>query len=263
VARRVSSRRLVGREYQLAELQRLLHDAIAGKARIALIGGESGVGKTRLADELLHHAKAQGVRVLAGDCIELAEGELPYAPLIGALRPLFRAGDPALDAVREEFNRPLGDVDAADQGRVFELLLDALDALAQEAPVVLVLEDIHWADRSTRDFLAFAARRKVTGLFLGPLTNLAKGLLEDTAAFRDWRPTVMAGAFAVEGKAAGGADFNSWSDPEALQRALESGVMPRLVPLDVTRLVEVTGDDLARGAACCVWRWTGCRSTCR
>lgn len=101
------------------------------------------------------------------------------------------------------------------------------------------------------NFLAFAARRKVTGLFLGPLTNLAKGLLEDPAAFRDWRPTVMAGAFAVEGKAAGGADFNSWSDPEALQRALESGVMPRLVPLDVTRLVEVTGDDLARGAACC------------
>lgn len=101
------------------------------------------------------------------------------------------------------------------------------------------------------NFLAFAARRKVTGLFLGPLTNLAKGLLEDPAAFRDWRPTIMAGAFAVAGKAAGGADFNSWSDPEALQRTLEAGVMPRLVPLDVTRLVEVTADDLAQGAACC------------
>jgi predicted ATPase/DNA-binding CsgD family transcriptional regulator len=158
VARRVSSRRFVGREQQLAELRRLLQETMDGHARIALIGGESGVGKTRLADELLHHAKARGVRVLAGDCVELAEGELPYAPLIGALRPLIRADDPALTAVREAFNRPPGDIDPADQGRVFERLLDALDALAQEAPLTLVLEDIHWADRSTRDFLAFAAR---------------------------------------------------------------------------------------------------------
>jgi purine nucleosidase len=82
--------------------------------------------------------------------------------------------------------------------------------------------------------LAFRARARVAGLFLGPLTNLAQGLLEDPGAFRDWRPTVMAGAFAVEGKAAGGADFNSWSDAEALARVLERGVMPRLVPLDIT-----------------------------
>jgi inosine-uridine nucleoside N-ribohydrolase len=101
------------------------------------------------------------------------------------------------------------------------------------------------------NFLAFAARRKVTGLFLGPLTNLAKSLLEDPAAFRDWRPTVMAGAFTVEGKAAGGADFNSWSDPEALQRVLEAGIMPRLVPLDVSHQVAVTADDLSNGAVCC------------
>ena len=101
------------------------------------------------------------------------------------------------------------------------------------------------------NFLAFAARRKVAGLFLGPLTNLAKGLLEDPAAFRGWRPTIVAGAFAVEGKAAGGADFNSWSDPEALQRTLEAGVMPRLVPLDVTHQVSVTAEDLSKGAVCC------------
>jgi inosine-uridine nucleoside N-ribohydrolase len=101
------------------------------------------------------------------------------------------------------------------------------------------------------NFLAFAARRKITGLFLGPLTNLAKGLLEDPAAFRDWRPTVMAGAFAVAGKAAGGADFNSWSDPEALQRTLEGRVMPRLMPLDVSHQVSITAEDLAKGAVCC------------
>lgn len=101
------------------------------------------------------------------------------------------------------------------------------------------------------NFLAFAARRKISGLFLGPLTNLGKGLLEDPVAFRGWRPTIVAGAFAVEGKAKGGADFNTWSDPEALQRTLEAGTLPRLMPLDVTHQVEITADDLAKGAVSC------------
>jgi inosine-uridine nucleoside N-ribohydrolase len=99
--------------------------------------------------------------------------------------------------------------------------------------------------------LAYCARRKLTGLFLGPLTNLAHGLLEDPGAFRGWRPTVMAGAFAVEGKAAGGADFNSWSDAEALARVLGAGVTPRLVPLDVTSRVTLTLEAMASGAATC------------
>jgi len=99
--------------------------------------------------------------------------------------------------------------------------------------------------------LAFVARRKIAGLFLGPLTNLAQGLLDDPAAFRDWRPTVMAGAFTVEGKATGGGDFNTWSDPEALQRVLDAGVRPRLVPLDVSSQVTLTAADLAAGATAC------------
>ncbi len=99
--------------------------------------------------------------------------------------------------------------------------------------------------------LAYCARRKLTGLFLGPLTNLARGLLEDPGAFRGWRPTVMAGAFAVNGMAAGGADFNSWSDAEALARVLEAGVMPRLVPLDATSQVTLTLEVMAAGAAAC------------
>lgn len=97
--------------------------------------------------------------------------------------------------------------------------------------------------------LAFAARRGVKGLFLGPLTNLAHGLLDDPAAFRGWRPTVMAGAFEVEGSTQTGADFNAWSDPEALQRALDSGVQPRLVPLDVTTQVLLTRQAFEAGVA--------------
>ncbi|HEY8581644.1 MAG TPA: AAA family ATPase, partial [Capillimicrobium sp.] len=153
---RVCSRRFVGREPQLAERRRALDEATAGRAAIALVGGESGVGKTRLVDELVTHARASGARALIGDCLELAEGELPYAPLIGALRPLMRAGDPALAEVRAELDLP--SADGAAQGRFFELLLTALDRLSAEQPLLLVLEDLHWADRSTRDFLVFVAR---------------------------------------------------------------------------------------------------------
>lgn len=99
--------------------------------------------------------------------------------------------------------------------------------------------------------LAFRARARVAGLFLGPLTNLANGLLEDAGAFRAWRPTVMAGAFEVEGKAAGGADFNTWSDAEAFARVLERGVLPRLVPLDITSRVTLTAQAMAGGSAAC------------
>ncbi|MFZ0266765.1 nucleoside hydrolase [Caulobacter sp.] len=99
--------------------------------------------------------------------------------------------------------------------------------------------------------LAYRARARVTGLFLGPLTNLAHALLEDPSAFRDWRPTVMAGAFGVEGKAAGGADFNSWSDAEALARVLERGVKPRLVPLDISAQVSLTAQAMTEGSATC------------
>jgi purine nucleosidase len=106
-------------------------------------------------------------------------------------------------------------------------------------------------DRGQGGMLAFRARAKVAGLFLGPLTNLANGLLEDVGAFRDWRPTVMAGAFAVEGKAAGGADFNSWSDAEALGRVIERGVRPRLVPLDITAQVTLGARAMAEGSAAC------------
>ena len=85
--------------------------------------------------------------------------------------------------------------------------------------------------------IALAARHRLQGLFLGPLTNLARALLEDPKAFQGWAPVVMAGAFAVEGMGDGGADFNTWSDPEAMERALDAGVAPRLVPLDVTSQV--------------------------
>jgi purine nucleosidase len=101
--------------------------------------------------------------------------------------------------------------------------------------------------------LAMARQNGVAGLFLGPLTNLATAMLDDPSAFRGWAPLVMAGAFQVEGRGMGGADFNTWSDPEAMQRVLLNGVLPRLVPLDITHQVLIARDDFAARAAASGW----------
>ena len=165
---RMTSARFVGRSGQLAELEAALHDAAEGRPSLALVGGESGVGKSRLAGELTQHARDSGARVLSGDCVELGEDELPYAPLLSALRPLVRNGDPALDelapplrAALDAIMPGLGSADApadATQSRVFEALLALVGSLGEETPVVLVVEDLHWADSSTRSFIGFLSR---------------------------------------------------------------------------------------------------------
>jgi len=171
VAARVTSTRFVGRQAELAELGALLDEAAEGRAHLAFVTGESGVGKTRLVDEFARRAKDAGARVLSGDCVELSGGELPYAPIVSALRPLVRASDPIL----AELGAPgtvlarllagaAGDADDASaveqttQAQLFEALLGLLDRLGEVQLLVLVVEDVHWADRSTRDFLIFLSR---------------------------------------------------------------------------------------------------------
>ena len=92
----VTSSRLVGRSLELAQLEAALADAASGHPSLAFVVGESGVGKSRLVRELEARAAAAGTRVLTGDCVELGEGELAYAPLVTALRPLARDRDPVL-----------------------------------------------------------------------------------------------------------------------------------------------------------------------
>src|SRR3954454_22282115 len=83
VTTRVTSARVVGREAELAELEAVLADASAERPSIAFLAGESGVGKTRLLHEFERLAKVgtPPARVFGGDCVELGEGELPYAPI--------------------------------------------------------------------------------------------------------------------------------------------------------------------------------------
>ena len=172
MATRVTSSRLVGREGELAELEAAFADAESGAPSLALVAGDSGVGKTRLVAELVAGAEERGGHTLSGECVDLGDGELPYAPLLAALRPLARDDDavlaalpaaaraeltPLMPALGEGPAGPHGR-DPGAQGRLFEAVLTLLHELGERAPVLLVLEDIHWADSSTRALLAYLAR---------------------------------------------------------------------------------------------------------
>ena len=170
---RVSSPRFVGRQEELHSLQSALDQAREGVGSVVLIGAEAGIGKSRLLGESAALARAAGAVVLVGECLPLGDGELPYAPIVGALRLLARdgsgAGAGALSGSgREELARLLPELgeDPAEpqgtsrgsQGRLFEELLALLVEASRAAPVMFVVEDLQWSDRSTRDFLAFLVR---------------------------------------------------------------------------------------------------------
>src|SRR5215216_1152557 len=175
VLHRVSSPTFVGRADELAALDGALGRAAAGVPAFTFVAGESGVGKSRLVAELETRAVSAGARVFVGHCLELGGAAIPYAPLVDALRPIARelvecgseiadalppASRAALAELMPEFRSPdaAGDGDGGHQARVFEALLALIERLGRVQPVVLVLEDLHWADQSTRDFLTFLVR---------------------------------------------------------------------------------------------------------
>jgi len=132
----------VGRAPELAELERALEATRAGSGLTVLLAGEAGIGKTRIAAELARRAGTAGFEVLLGRSIDLVGTELPYQPFVEALRPLgelWQVGGPP----------------AGSQLRVFEQTLALLTERAATAAVLLVLEDLHWADTSTLDLVVF------------------------------------------------------------------------------------------------------------
>ena len=161
----------VGRTEQLARLEAALEAAADGEPRVVLVGGEAGVGKTRLVTEFSTRARRRGAQTLAGGCYELSGGGLPYGPIVGMLRGIARRLDvvarrerlgalvdllellPSGEESSEAAEQP-GEAGTA-QARLFGLLLDLLDRLGQAGPVVLVIEDAQWADWSTLDLLRF------------------------------------------------------------------------------------------------------------
>jgi DNA-binding SARP family transcriptional activator len=180
----------VGRAAELARLEQALDGATAGHGATALIGGPAGIGKTRLTGELAERARRRGAIVLTGRCIDLVGAALPYFPLVEALRPL--RGTPVLDGL-QELSRllpgsPLAPTSLRNGGEsqlhLFEAVRTALERLSATAPVVLVLEDLHWADGSTLDLLAFLAHAVHYGRVLIVATWRHDAVRKDDAVHR-------------------------------------------------------------------------------
>ena len=174
MAGRIVSPEIVGRGAELEVLARALAQASTGHARVVLVGGEAGIGKTRLVAEAIGLAREASALVLTGGCVGVAEGSLPFAPIVEAVRPLVRALEEddvrggsvetdeaalagawspstrgAIRAVAAAFGlagvSPSRSMDAAElrpewaRSRLYEALLDLLRRLGEERVVVLVV----------------------------------------------------------------------------------------------------------------------------
>jgi predicted ATPase/DNA-binding NarL/FixJ family response regulator len=164
----------VGRDAELAALTAALDAAVAGDPAVVLLSGEAGVGKTRLVEEAAERASAAGARVLAGSCIEMGGEGLPFGPLAHAFRSLMRDASPEeLDAyigpARSELAQVLPDLDPdsapgagsigkGGTARLLELVVGVIERIAADRPLMFVIEDLHWADRSTLDLVALLVR---------------------------------------------------------------------------------------------------------
>jgi DNA-binding CsgD family transcriptional regulator/tetratricopeptide (TPR) repeat protein len=193
MSRRGTSPVLVGRATEMAALKAAFETVRQGGPAAALVGGEAGVGKTRLIGEFGAAARTAGARVLAGGCLELGADGLPFGPFTAMLRDLVRevgaddilgmlpgrspatpvlarllpelAGDRAVDGTASApgstgssggaGSETSAQTSGEARARLFEEFLTLLERLAEQRPLVLVIEDAHWADRSSRDLIAF------------------------------------------------------------------------------------------------------------
>ena len=166
---RVSSPVLVGRQREREHLRRVLERAAGGEMLLVTVGGDPGVGKTRLALDMADTAASLGFRVLTGGCLDVGDGTLPFGPIVEALRPLGTETDeqwrsqilgssPALATLFPGLSPVQDPHGATGEGQAIEMARGILDRLAARQPVLLVVEDAHWADASTRHVLLYLVR---------------------------------------------------------------------------------------------------------
>ncbi len=162
----------IGRTRELTELGRVLDDVIAGTATSVLLSADAGVGKTRLLGELAARATERGMLVTVGHCVDLGEAGLPYLPFSEVFGRLAAEQPDLAESIRTDYaaiarllpsrrgnDTPVRGDDRIEQASLFEAVLDAFTAMAQLQPVLLLLEDVHWADQATRDLLGFLFTR--------------------------------------------------------------------------------------------------------
>jgi len=169
---------LIGRENDLQLLDRLILESQAGHGHLALISGEAGIGKSRIIREAKLRAP-QGTLILEGYCFQ-TESTLPYAPLLDLFHNFFEAHprDQIARAVEASASRlarlfpeladtlphlvPSGTPNPDPEGekrRLFQALAQTLTALAEHQPLIVILEDLHWSDSTSLEFLLLLARR--------------------------------------------------------------------------------------------------------
>ncbi|MGW4964265.1 helix-turn-helix transcriptional regulator [Nonomuraea sp. NPDC004186] len=163
----------VGRDAELAALDAAYAHAREGSPATVLLGGEAGVGKSRLIAEFAAPLAGEAW-LLSGDCPQVGENGLAFAPFTAMLRRLLREigadgflrllprGEPGeLGRLLPLLGRPAGDGDPAlTQARLFEEFLTLFENLAEDRPLVIVAEDAHWSDRSSRELLDFLIRNQ-------------------------------------------------------------------------------------------------------
>ena len=166
----------VGRDREWALLSRLLQEVMGGWGRVILVSGEAGIGKTRLLEELSGLATARGVMVLSGRCYEM-EQNMAYAPVVEALRALLVGVDvasppcpPVQLAVVAELLPELREVwpdlppyqplpPDEERTRLMTALAQLIRRCAREEPLVLILDDLQWADPSTLQLVHYLGRQ--------------------------------------------------------------------------------------------------------
>jgi DNA-binding CsgD family transcriptional regulator/tetratricopeptide (TPR) repeat protein len=171
---------MIGRDAELAELTDAFAETAVTGPHITVVGGEAGIGKSRLLDEFRASLGDTAV-VVTGQCIEFGTVGLPYVPLAGVFRGLAAAfgtdavteaagaAEPALRAMIEGAP-PVERDERMGIDRLDEVVTTLLEHLSSERPLVVIIEDMHWADAATLDVLRFAARVLQRGRLLLVLT---------------------------------------------------------------------------------------------
>ncbi len=158
---------LIGRTEELARLSDVARRAVEDAAQLVLLSGEAGIGKSRLVGELVARLEHDGWGGHVGHCIEFADRPLPFGPVVTILRSLLLDDLADVDEVvghhRADLRSLLPELGvddtigasiAGDVDRLFDAIAATLSKASRRRPIVVVIEDIHWADAATRDLLA-------------------------------------------------------------------------------------------------------------
>jgi DNA-binding winged helix-turn-helix (wHTH) protein/tetratricopeptide (TPR) repeat protein len=170
---------MLGRDADLARISNCLKRTVNGERQVMVLTGEAGIGKTTVVSAVIAAANTiPGARVARGQCLEQYGAGEAYLPVLDGFARLGRGpgGDRVVELLREHAPAWLRELPSlipaserqalqqqvlgATRERMLREMADAIEALAAEAPLIVVLEDLHWSDYSTLDLIAYLARRR-------------------------------------------------------------------------------------------------------